>query len=41
MTTARDPADRALIPGTGQIVFDGTARDVLDNESLGNEYPAV
>ena len=34
-------ADRALILDTGQIVFDGTAKEVLDNAALRNEYLAI
>ena len=33
-------ADRALILDMGQIVFDGTAQEVLDNEDLRHEYLA-
>ena len=34
-------ADRALILDMGQIVFDGTAQEVLDNEDLRKEYLAI
>ena len=34
-------ADRAVILDTGQIVFDGTAEDVLKNEALRAEYLAI
>ena len=34
-------ADRALILDMGQIVFDGTAQEVLDNEELREEYLAI
>ena len=34
-------ADRALILDMGQIVFDGTAQEVLDNEDLRQEYLAI
>ena len=34
-------ADRAVILDMGQVVFDGTARDVLDNAELRHEYLAV
>ena len=34
-------ADRAVILDTGQIVFDGTAEDVLNNEALRAEYLAI
>jgi branched-chain amino acid transport system ATP-binding protein len=34
-------ADRAVILDTGQIVFDGTAEEVLDNEKLRAEYLAI
>ncbi|MEM7018946.1 MAG: ABC transporter ATP-binding protein [Pseudomonadota bacterium] len=34
-------ADRALILDMGQIVFDGTAQNVLDNEELRHEYLAI
>jgi len=34
-------ADRAIILDTGSIVFDGTAEEVLENESLRSEYLAI
>ena len=34
-------ADRAVILDTGQVVFDGTAQEVLDNEELRHEYLAI
>lgn len=34
-------ADRALILDMGQIVYDGTAQEVLDNEDLRHEYLAI
>ncbi|MEM6618520.1 MAG: ABC transporter ATP-binding protein [Pseudomonadota bacterium] len=34
-------ADRALILDTGQVVFDGMAQEVLDNEDLRHEYLAI
>ena len=34
-------ADRALILDMGQIVFDGAAQEVLDNEDLRHEYLAI
>ncbi|NRP09503.1 MULTISPECIES: ABC transporter ATP-binding protein [unclassified Marinobacterium] len=34
-------ADRAVILDTGNVVFDGTAQEVLDNEALRNEYLAI
>ena len=34
-------ADRAIILDTGQVVFDGTAEEVLDNEALRAEYLAI
>ncbi len=34
-------ADRAVIMDTGQVVFDGTAREVLDNVELRHEYLAI
>ena len=34
-------ADRAVILDTGQVVFDGTAQEVLDNEELRQEYLAI
>jgi len=34
-------ADRAVILDTGQVVFDGSAQEVLDNEALRAEYLAI
>lgn len=34
-------ADRAIILDMGQVVFDGTARDVLDNDDLRQQYLAI
>ena len=34
-------ADRAVILDTGQIVFDGSAEEVLENEDLRSEYLAI
>ena len=34
-------ADRAIILDMGQVVFEGTAREVLDNAELRNEYLAI
>lgn len=34
-------ADRAVILDTGNVVFDGTAQEVLDNEALREEYLAI
>jgi branched-chain amino acid transport system ATP-binding protein len=34
-------ADRAVILDTGSVVFDGTAKEVLDNEKLRHEYLAI
>ncbi|WP_120496717.1 ABC transporter ATP-binding protein [Kiloniella sp. EL199] len=34
-------ADRAIILDMGQVVFDGTAQEVLDNEELRQEYLAI
>lgn len=34
-------ADRAVILDTGQVVFDGTAKEVLENEELRHEYLAI
>lgn len=34
-------SDRAVILDTGQIVFDGTAKEVLENEELRHEYLAI
>lgn len=38
---ALELADRAVILDTGTVVFDGTAREVLDNEALRHEYLAI
>jgi branched-chain amino acid transport system ATP-binding protein len=38
---ALELANRALILDMGQIAFDGTAQDVLDNVELRNEYLAI
>jgi len=38
---ALELADRAIILDTGGIVFDGTASEVLENESLRAEYLAI
>jgi branched-chain amino acid transport system ATP-binding protein len=38
---ALELADRAVILDTGQIVFDGTAAEVLENETLRAEYLAI
>jgi branched-chain amino acid transport system ATP-binding protein len=38
---ALELADRAVILDTGQIVFDGSAEEVLENESLRAEYLAI
>ncbi|WP_212523891.1 ABC transporter ATP-binding protein [Actibacterium sp. MT2.3-13A] len=38
---ALELADRAVILDTGSIVFDGTAAEVLENESLRAEYLAI
>lgn len=38
---ALELADRAVILDTGGIVFDGTAEEVLENESLRAEYLAI
>ncbi|MCR9112036.1 MAG: ABC transporter ATP-binding protein [Rhodobacteraceae bacterium] len=38
---ALELADRAVILDTGGIVFDGTAAEVLENESLRAEYLAI
>ncbi|MEM8541928.1 MAG: ABC transporter ATP-binding protein, partial [Pseudomonadota bacterium] len=32
---------RALILDTGTLVYDGLAREVLENEELRNEYLAI
>jgi len=34
-------SDRALILDTGEIVFNGTAEEVLNNEELRHEYLAI
>ena len=34
-------ADRAIILDMGQVVFDGTAQDVLDNDDLRQQYLAI
>ena len=34
-------ADRAIILDMGQVVFNGTAKEVLDNEELRHEYLAI
>ena len=34
-------ADRAVILDTGQVVFDGDAKDVLENEQLRHDYLAI
>lgn len=34
-------ADRAVILDTGSVVFDGTAKEVLDNAELRAEYLAI
>ena len=34
-------ADRAVILDTGRVVFDGTAKEVLDNTELREEYLAI
>ena len=34
-------ADRSVILDTGNVVFDGTAQEVLDNEQLREEYLAI
>jgi len=34
-------ADRALILDTGEIVFDGTAQELLDNKTLRHQYLAI
>jgi len=36
-----DLADRAIILDMGTVVFDGTAREVLDNEELRLEYLSI
>ena len=34
-------ADKALIIDMGQVAFEGSAQEVLDNEDLRNEYLAL
>jgi branched-chain amino acid transport system ATP-binding protein len=34
-------ADRAVILDMGEVVFDGSAQDVLDNPQLRQEYLAI
>jgi branched-chain amino acid transport system ATP-binding protein len=34
-------SDRALILDMGEIVFDGTAKDVIDNSELRQQYLAI
>ena len=34
-------ADRAVILDTGSIVFDGSAKEVLENKELREEYLAI
>jgi branched-chain amino acid transport system ATP-binding protein len=34
-------ADRSVILDTGSVVFDGTAKEVLDNKELREEYLAI
>ena len=34
-------ADRAIIMDMGQVVFDGTSQEVLDNEDLRQQYLAI
>ncbi|MCB1491136.1 MAG: ABC transporter ATP-binding protein [Rhodobiaceae bacterium] len=34
-------SDRAVILDTGEVVYDGTAQEVLDNEDLRHEYLAI
>lgn len=38
---ALELADRAVILDTGLVVFDGTAKEVLDNKELRHEYLAI
>ncbi|MEQ8700227.1 MAG: ABC transporter ATP-binding protein, partial [Bauldia litoralis] len=38
---ALELATRAVILDMGQIVFDGSAREVLDNSDLRHEYLAI
>jgi branched-chain amino acid transport system ATP-binding protein len=41
VSAALNLADRAVILDTGQVVFDGTAQEVLSNEVLRHEYLAI
>ena len=34
-------ADRAVILDTGELVYEGSAKEVLDNEQLRHEYLAI
>jgi len=34
-------ADRAIILEGGEVVFDGSAKDVLDNKEMRHEYLAI
>ena len=34
-------ADRAVILDTGELVYEGSAQEVLDNEQLRHEYLAI
>ena len=34
-------ADRAIILAMGQVVFDGNAREVLDDEEMRQQYLAI
>jgi len=34
-------ADRSVILDTGSVVFDGSAKEVLDNKELREEYLAI
>jgi len=38
---ALDLADRSVILDTGQVAFDGTAQEVLENKQLRAEYLAI
>ena len=38
---ALDLADHSVILDTGSVVFDGTAKEVLDNKELCEEYSAI
>ncbi|MEK9841712.1 MAG: ABC transporter ATP-binding protein, partial [Paracoccaceae bacterium] len=38
---ALELADRSVILDTGSVVFDGTAKEVLDNAELRAEYLAI